>query len=145
MAKNKKAEKPEKPKKPKKPEKARKREKKNKKNKKNKKAPGLAAKVAMSAGKLAAGVVIEEIVAATLVAAAAAIRDPKKARAMAAAAGSELKALTNEATKEGSALWKLALDVAGQSLQAIDATSKAKSAPAAKPSRSRVPRKLAAS
>jgi len=142
MAKNKKAEKPEKPKERKKPEKARKRE---KKNKKNKKAPGLAAKVAMSAGKLAAGVVIEEIVAATLVAAAAAIRDPKKARAMAAAAGSELKALTNEATKEGSALWKLALDVAGQSLQAIDATSKAKSASAAKPSRTRVPRKLAAS
>lgn len=87
-------------------------------DKKKSKKPKLT-KVAASAGKIAAGVIVEEIVAATLVAAAAAIRDPKKARAMAAAAGKELKSLTDEAAKEGSALWHLALDIAGKSLEFV--------------------------
>lgn len=101
--------------------------------KKSKKASGKLGKVASGAGKIATGVIVEEIVAATLVAAAAAIRDPKKARAMAASAGSELRALTDEAAKEGSALWHLALDVASQSLEFL---AKAKSGKSAAPAAS---------
>jgi len=116
-----------------------------KKDKKNKKTSNLAAKVAVNAGKIAAGVVVEEIVAATLVAAAAAIRDPKKARAMAVAAGSELKALTDDAAKEGSALWRLALDIAGKSLDFVGKGSEAGSGPAAKAAKPRTSGKRAAS
>jgi len=132
-------------KKAKKPDKAKKSAKSGKKEKKSKKASNLAATVAVNAGKIAAGVVVEEIVAATLVAAAAAIRDPKKARAMAAAAGSELKALTDEAAKEGSALWRLALDIASKSLDFVGTGSEAGSRPAAKAVKARAPRKRAAS
>lgn len=87
--------------------------------KKKKESKSTVTKMAADAGKIAAGVVIEEIVAATLVAAAAALRDPKRARAMASAAGKELKALTGEAAKEGSALWRLALEIAGRSLDVV--------------------------
>lgn len=136
MAKDKKSKKEEKPKKPVKA---------GKKGKKNKKASKLAATVAVNAGKMAAGVLVEEIVAATLVAAAAAIRDPKKARAMASAAGSELKALTNEAAKEGSALWRLALDIAGKSLDFVGSPSESGSKVPKQPVKPRSQRKRAAS
>ena len=116
-----------------------------KKGKKAKKVSNLAATVAVNAGKVAAGVVVEEIVAATLVAAAAAIRDPKKARAMAAAAGNELKALTNEAAKEGSALWRLALDIAGRSLEFVGTSGETATSAPAKPAKARAPRKRTAS
>lgn len=86
---------------------------------KGKKLKSGVATVTANAGKIATGIVVEEIVAATLVAAAAAIRDPKKARAIASAAGNELKALSGEAAKEGSALWRLALDIAGRSLDFV--------------------------
>lgn len=121
-------------KKAKKGDKAKKASKAPKNDKKPKKLKSGVAKVAKNAGKIAAGMVVEEIVAATLVAAAAAMRDPKKARAIASAAGNELKSLTNEAAREGSALWKLALDIAGRSLDFVGNAREADEA--AVPSRS---------
>ena len=80
-----------------------------------------AEKVKSLAKAAAANPVLAEVVAATLVAAAAAIRDPAKARHIAAAAGDELKALTKGSAKGGEAMWQLAMDVAGKSIAAFGA------------------------
>jgi hypothetical protein len=78
------------------------------------------AKVAAEkAADLASNPVVAEIVAATLVAAAAAIRDPKKARQIAEAAGNELETAGKTASKGGEAMWQLALDVGRKSLEAL--------------------------
>ena len=83
------------------------------------------AKVAQKAGKKAAGLaanpLVAEVVAATLVAAAAALRNPKKARDMAAAAAGELESASKATSKSGSALWQLALDVARRSIDSVGA------------------------
>jgi hypothetical protein len=87
-------------------------------------------KVAKKASRLASNPIVAEVVAATLVAAAAAIRDPKKARAMATAAGEELKSAAEGAKKTGDAWWQLAMDVAARSIDALggaDAKSNKKS------------------
>ena len=80
-------------------------------------------KVAQKAGKkaanLAANPLVAEVVAATLVAAAAALRNPKKARDMAAAAAGELESASKATSKQGSALWQLALDVARRSIDSV--------------------------
>jgi hypothetical protein len=84
------------------------------------------AKVAKAAGKarkkaadLAANPVVAEIVAAALVATAAAIKNPKKARDIAASAADELKSASKDAGKKGNAMWLLALDVARRSIDAL--------------------------
>jgi len=59
-----------------------------------------------------------EVVAATLVAAAAALRDPKKARALALEAADDLKKAARSGV-DGGALWQLALDVARRSIDQI--------------------------
>jgi hypothetical protein len=59
-----------------------------------------------------------EVVAATLVAAAAALRDPKKARALALEAADDLKKAAKSGV-DGGALWQLALDVARRSIDQI--------------------------
>lgn len=71
------------------------------------------------ASELAANPAVTEIVAATLVAAAAALRNPQKARAMAAAAADDLQSATKDATGRGAAFWQLALDVARSSAEAL--------------------------
>ena len=76
--------------------------------------------------KLASNPVVAEVVAATLVAAAAAIKDPKKARAMAVAAADELEAAAKGANDRSNVLWQLAMDVARSSVDAF--TSQVKSA-----------------
>ncbi len=86
--------------------------------------PAVAAKVKKVAKAAASNPVVAEVVAATLVAAAAAIRDPAKARHIAAAAGDELKALTKGTAKGGEAMWQLAMDVAGRSIAAFGAGEK---------------------
>jgi hypothetical protein len=100
--------------------------KKNGKSKKKAKAPPATAKVstiakaaAEKAADLATNPLVAEIVAATLVAAAAAIRDPKKARQLAAAAGDELQTGAKTAGKGGEAIWQLALEVGRKSLEAL--------------------------
>lgn len=86
------------------------------------------AKVVKGAKKIAQNPMTTEVVAATLVAAAAALRDPKKAKALALSAADDLKKAAKSGA-DGGALWKLALDVARRS---IDAVGKER-APAAKP------------
>ena len=86
---------------------------------------------------------VAEIVAATLVGAAAALRNPKKAKALAAAAGDDLQALTKEAAQKGSALWTLALDVGRKSLETLELVppdAPTRSAPAKKAAAAKKPR-----
>jgi hypothetical protein len=75
-------------------------------------------KVVKGAKKVAANPAATEIVAATLVAAAAALRDPKKAKALALEAADDLKKAARSGA-EGGALWKLALDIARRSIDAV--------------------------
>ena len=76
------------------------------------------AKVMKGAKKIAQNPMTTEVVAATLVAAAAALRDPKKAKALALSAADDLKKAARSGA-DGGALWKLALDVARRSVDAI--------------------------
>ena len=87
---------------------------------KPKKAAGKAkvAKVVKGAKKIAQNPMTTEVVAATLVAAAAALRDPAKAKALALSAADDLKKAAKSGA-DGGALWKLALDVARRSVDAI--------------------------
>ena len=89
---------------------------------KKKKADGKAkvAKVLKGAKKIAQNPMAAEIVAATLVAAAAALRNPKKAQALAVEAADDLKKAAKTGV-DGGALWQLALDVARRSIDAIGA------------------------
>lgn len=73
------------------------------------------------ARELAANPVVAEIVAASLVAAAAAIKNPKKARDMAAAVGDELEAASKQAVDRGNSFWQLALDIARRSIEVLGA------------------------
>jgi hypothetical protein len=75
-------------------------------------------KVVKGAKKLAQNPMTTEVVAATLVAAAAALRDPKKAKALALEAADDLKKAAKSGA-DGGALWKLALDVARRSIEAV--------------------------
>ena len=89
---------------------------------KKKKADGKAkvAKVLKGAKKIAQNPMAAEIVAATLVAAAAALRNPKRAQALAVEAADDLKKAAKTGV-DGGALWQLALDVARRSIDAIGA------------------------
>ena len=75
-------------------------------------------KAVKSAKKIAKSPMATEVVAATLVAAAAALRDPKKAKALALSAADDLKKAAKSGA-DGGALWKLALDVARRSIDAV--------------------------
>ena len=68
---------------------------------------------------LASNPVVAEVVAASLVAAAAAIKNPKKARAMAASVGDELEAAGKGAQEGGNTFWQLAMDIARRSIDAL--------------------------
>jgi hypothetical protein len=72
-----------------------------------------------TAAQFASNPAVAEIVAASLVAAAAAIKNPKKARDMAAAVGDELETASKQAVNSGSASWQLALDIARRSIDAL--------------------------
>lgn len=76
------------------------------------------AKAVKGAKKIAKNPMTTEIVAATLVAAAAALRDPKKAKALALSAADDLKNAAKSGA-DGGALWKLALDVARRSIDTV--------------------------
>ncbi len=75
---------------------------------------------------LAGNPVVAEVVAATLVAAAAAIKNPKKARALAATVGDELEAAGKGAQEGGNAFWQLAMDIARRSVDALGGDGGAK-------------------
>ena len=101
---------------------------KDKKAKKTKK-PGKATKKLKA---LSQNPLLADIVAAALVATAAALKDSKRARALAADAGDELAKLSRAGAERGSALWDLALEIGRRSLSTLTGdesieTAKAKS------------------
>jgi len=82
-------------------------------------------KASKRAAKIAANPLVAEVVASTLLAAAAAIRNPKKAREIALAAGDEMTTAARGAVGQGNVFWKLALDVAKKSVDALGEAPKA--------------------
>jgi hypothetical protein len=89
-------------------------------------------KVVKGAKKLAQNPMTTEVVAATLVAAAAALRDPKKAKALALEAADDLKKAAKSGA-DGGALWKLALDIARRSIDTVGKENGGKKAKKAVP------------
>ena len=89
-------------------------------------------KVVKGAKKLAQNPMTTEVVAATLVAAAAALRDPKKAKALAMEAADDLKKAAKSGA-DGGALWKLALDIARRSIDTVGKENGGKKAKKAAP------------
>ena len=89
-------------------------------------------KVVKKARKVAKDPMTAEVVAATLVAAAAALRNPKKAQALALEAGDDIKKAATSGVR-GSALWQLALDVARRSIDEIGKEDGGKKPKKAKP------------
>ena len=81
---------------------------------------------------------VQEVVAAALVATAAALKDSKKARAMAEQAGDQIEKLAGEGAQKGKALWALALDVARRAGDIVQ--DGAKPAKPAKPAKARMAR-----
>jgi hypothetical protein len=67
---------------------------------------------------------VSEIVAAALVGAAAVLRDPRKARQLAASVGEEIEQAAKGAAGQGAAIWQLAMDVAKRSVDALGAAAK---------------------
>ena len=89
-------------------------------------------KASRKAARIAANPLVAEVVAATLLAAAAAIRNPRKAREIALSAGDELGNAARGAAGQGNAFWKLAMDVARRSIDALGEHQASAPAPARK-------------
>ena len=107
-----------------------------------KKSSGSAANAGDKIKSVAMNPMVQEVVAAALVATAAALKDNKKARAMAEQAGDQLEKLAGEGAERGKALWALALDVAKRAGDMVqDSGRKAKSEKAAKPEKTAKPAK----
>ena len=101
-------------------------------------------KASKKAAKIAANPLVAEVVAATLLAAAAAIRNPRKAREIALSAGDELGNAAKGAAGQGNAFWKLAMDVAKRSVDALsedEAPAPAKPRPAGRAAAKKAPAK----
>lgn len=89
---------------------------KDKKKKKEKK--GTKAKDSIKA--LAKNPLIADVVAAALVATASALKDSRRARALASEAGDELQKLSKAGARQGEALWDMALQIGRRSLEALN-------------------------
>ena len=96
---------------------------KKKKKKAGKSADGLKA--------LARNPLVADVVAAALVATASALKDSKRARALASEAGDELSKLSKAGTEAGNALWEMALQIGRRSLEALTDEKAAKPSKAA--------------
>jgi hypothetical protein len=90
---------------------------KDKKKKKAKKAGPGKAKSSFKA--LARNPLVGDVVAAALVATASALKDPKRARALASDASDELGKLSKAGAEAGNALWDMALEIGRRSLEAL--------------------------
>jgi hypothetical protein len=109
--------------------------------KKDKKSAGKSSSTLKS---LASNPMIADIVATALVATASALKDSKRARALASEAGDDLVKLSKSGVKSGEALWEMALQIGRRSLDELVAGNKtAKSAKPAKPSKPAKPAKPA--
>lgn len=111
---------------------------KDKKKKKDKK--GSSAKATDSIKALAKNPLVADVVAAALVATASALKDSRRARALASEAGDELAKLSRAGARQGEALWEMALEIGRRSLEAVNSeeapkrskAKKSKAKPAAK-------------
>jgi hypothetical protein len=93
---------------------------------------------------LANNPMIADIVATALVATAAALKDSKRARALAAGAGDELTKLSKAGVKNGEALWDMALQIGRRSLDELVGGGKT-AKPARAPAKAAKPKKPGAS
>ena len=93
------------------------------------------AKAAETLKSVAMNPMVQEVVAAALVATAAALKDSKKARAMAEQAGDQIEKLAGEGAQKGKALWALALEVAKRAGDIVQDKPKAKPAKRAAPAK----------
>lgn len=82
---------------------------------------GGGAKSRSSLKTLASNPLVADVVAAALVATASALKDSKRARALASEAGDELAKLSKAGAEQGSALWEMALQIGKRSLKALAA------------------------
>ena len=116
---------------------------KNKKKQKDKAAKsasgGKASKLTKRLEELSNNRLVADIVAAALVATASALKDSKKAKALAASAGDELEHLAKEGAERGNAMWKLALEVGRRAIDTI-AGEEAKPANKLKPKAAKTPK-----
>ena len=109
---------------------------KDKKASKKAKTKAKPAKAAQTLKSVATNPMVQEVVAAALVATAAALKDSKKARAMAEQAGDQIEKLAGEGAQKGKALWALALEVAKRASDIIqDKPAKATKPKKAKPAK----------
>jgi len=90
---------------------------KDKKKKKKDKKAGKSGQTVKRLQSLAENPMVANIVASALVATAAAIKDPAKARKLAAQTGDQLTDLAKEGVDRGNAMWQLALDVGRRALE----------------------------
>jgi len=104
---------------------------KDKKKKKDKKA----GKSGAMLKSLAQNPLVADVVAAALVATASALKDSKRARALASDAADELAKLSKKNAERGNALWDMALQIGRRSLETLvadDAPMRASAKPAGK-------------
>ena len=70
---------------------------------------------------------VADVVAAALVAMASALKDSEKAKRLANDASDQLSALSKKSSKQGNAMWDLALDIGRRTLETIaEETSRGK-------------------
>ena len=91
------------------------------------------AKAADALKSVAMNPMVQEVVAAALVATAAALKDSKKARAMAEQAGDQIEKMAGEGAQKGKALWALALEVAKRAGEIVQDKAKPAAKGKAKP------------
>ena len=89
---------------------------KDKKKKKDKKG---GSKATDSLKALAGNPLVADVVAAALVATASALKDSKRARALASDAGDELAKLSKAGAKQGEVLWDMAMQIGRRSIEAL--------------------------
>jgi hypothetical protein len=110
------------------------------KDKKKKKDKKDSSKATDSIKALAKNPLVADVVAAALVATASALKDSRRARALASEAGDELAKLSRAGARQGEALWDMALQIGRRSLEALNSeeapkrskAKKAKAKPASK-------------
>lgn len=63
--------------------------------------------------------IVADVVAAALIGMASALKDSEKAKRLASDAGDELQKLSKVGTKQGNAMWDLALDIGRRTLETL--------------------------
>ena len=96
---------------------------KDKKKKKDKKHNGADAKSPKKAAKTFQAItqnpLVADVVAAALISMAAALKDSEKAKRIANQAGDQLAELSKKSSKQGNAMWDLALDIGRRTLETL--------------------------